>query len=63
MKVPKQEHDPWKPVMHVKRDVYYKMCGTHELSVAFRENHDIEQIGRTGTLVSFFALRFCLCDK
>ena len=49
--------------MHVKRDVSYKMCGTHELSVAFRENHDIEQIGRTGTLVSFFALRFCLCDK
>ena len=49
--------------MHVKRDVSYKMCGTHELSVAFRENHDIEQIGRTGTLVSFFALRFCLRDK
>ena len=49
--------------MHVKRDVSYKMCGTHELSVAFRENHDIEHIGRTGTLVSFFALHFCLRDK
>ena len=48
--------------MHVKRDVSYKY-GTHELSVAFRENHDIEQIGRTGTLVSFFALRSCLCNK
>ena len=52
-----------KPVMHVKHDLSYKMCGTHELFVAFRENHRIGQTGRTGPLVSFFALRFCLCDQ
>ena len=54
-----------KPVMRVKRDLCYKICGSRELFVAFRENHVIGQIGRiasrTGPLVSFLALRFCLC--
>ena len=50
--------------MHVKRDLCYKICGTRELFVAFRENHVIGQMGsRTGPLVSFFALRFCVCDR
>ena len=44
-----------KPVMHVKRDLSSKMCGTREFFVAFREN----QRQRKDRLSS--AVGFILC--